>query len=466
MLFAKKKPNVLSFVSVAGLAVGVLCACSSAKKEPAARMGEYLRAARQFWNFQGSVLVSRSGEAAFEASLGMARLEDGVENTPSTRFLIGSVTKTFTAAAVMQLADKGLLDFDDPLRKYVPEYPEKTGAAITIRHLLTHTSGVPEAVTDPRALGDMTKPKTPLELIGLIEDKDLDFAPGERAAYSNTGYVLLGLVIERVSEKSYYDYIRDHVCGPLGMASTGYKEDWRDAPGFARGYVEGRNGQLAEAPRIHLSLGFSAGALYSTVRDLLKWDAGLRGDAILSRDSREMMFRAARDGFGCGWLVMETWGRKDLAHGGGAPGFNAWVERWPDEDVFIAVLSNNGGSPVGEIGRSLAAILFGEPYQFPGSRGIVSIDPDLLGGYTGAYRIDAQNVREVLREGRALFVIRNGGRKYPILPYGEDRFFFPNDKGATVRFLRDDAGQVTGHVFHQLGLDETATKIAAGVDAF
>jgi hypothetical protein len=121
---------------------------------------------------------------------------------------------------------------------------------------------------------------------------------------------------------------------------------------------------------------------------------------------------------------------------------------------------------VGEIGRSLAAILFGEKYQFPGSRGIISIDPDLLGDYTGAYRIDAENVREVLREGNALFVTRNGGRKYPILPYGEDRFFFPNDKGATVRFLRDDAGQVTGHVFHQLGLDETATKIAASFDTF
>jgi D-alanyl-D-alanine carboxypeptidase len=459
VISVEKKPTVFLLILITALAVGVLCACSAPKKGPAVLMEEYLRAARQFWNYQGSVLVSRDDEVIFETGLGMARLEGNVENTPSTRFLIGSVTKTFTAAAVMQLAENGLLGLDDPLRKYVPEYPEKTGAAITIRHLLSHTSGVPDAVPDPRILGDLTKPVTPLELIGLVRDKGLDFAPGERAAYSNTGYVLLGMVIERVSKQSYYDYLQDHIFGPLDMTSSGYREDWSDAPQFAMGYFEGRDGRLAEAPRIHPSLGFSAGALYSTVLDLLKWDKGLRSDKILSADSKEMMFRAARDNFGYGWLVMETWGRKDLAHGGGAPGFNAWIERWPEEKAFVAVLSNNGGSSVGEIGRSLAAVLFGEEYQAPQACGVLSINPDLLDEYTGAYRIGADSIREVLREGNFLFVTRSGGRKYPILPFAEDRFFFPNDKGATIRFLRDGSGKVAAHVFHQLGLDETATKV-------
>ncbi len=459
MTAANTTPKVFALPWAAMLAAGVLCACPAAEKGPAALMEEYLRAAQKFWNFQGSVLVSRGGRVVFEAGLGMARLEEGVENTPATRFLLASVTKMFTAAAVMQLAEKGLLALDDPLRKYVPEYPEKKGASITIRHLLSHTSGIPEAVPDPRVLGDLTEPKTALELIGLIKDKELDFPPGSRAVYSNAGYVLLGLAIERVSKQSYYEYLQDHIFGPLGMTSSGYQEDWFDTPGFARGYIEEKGGGLTEAPRIHLSLAFSAGALHSTVRDLLKWDEGLRSEKILSVLSKEMMFRAAKDGFGFGWLVMETWGKKDLAHGGGAPGFAAWVERWPNEEAFVAVLSNTGSSSAGEVGRSLAAILFGRDYQSPEAREVIALNPASLVEYTGAYRIDADNTREILREGMTLFVARNGGRKYPILPYAQDRFFFPNDKGATLRFLRDGAGRVTGHVFHQLGLDQSAAKI-------
>ncbi len=454
-----KISGTCGLVLVAGLTAGLPVSCSRPPTGSAFRMEEYVRAAEKFWNFQGAVLVAKGGEVVFETGVGPARLEEGLENAPTTRFLVGSVTKVFTAAAVMQLAEKGLLGLDDPLRKYVPEYPAKPGPAITIRHLLSHTSGIPEAVPDPRVLGDLTKPVAPLDLIRLVGDRALDFVPGEKAVYSNTGYVLLGLVIERASNESYADYLRDNVFGPLGMSASGYREDWYEAREFALGYNEGGGGRLIPAPRIHLSLGFSAGALYSTVRDLLEWNEGLRGDKILSRSSKEMMFRETKDGFGYGWLVMETWGRADLAHGGGAPGFNAWIECWPGDEAFVAVLSNLGASSVGEIGRSLAAILFGEEYQSPESREIRPVDPAALGDYAGAYRIDAGNAREVLREGNALFVTRNGGRRYPILPYGEDRFFFPNDKGATIRFIRDGQGVVTGHVFHQLGLDETAVKL-------
>ncbi len=459
MRFVKKTPNISLVASIAGLAAGLFWACSTAQEGPALRMMEYLRAAQEFWKFQGSALVSRGGQIVFETGLGMARLGQAIRNTPSTRFLIGSVTKTFTSAAIMQLAEGGRLDLDDPLRKYVPEYPEKTGTAITLRHLLSHTSGIPEAVPDPRVLGDLMKPVAPLEILRLVKDKDLNFAPGEKSEYSNMGYVLLGMVIERVTKQSFYKYLQDHMFGPLGMTSSGYRENWYDTPGFALGYADGGEGRLTEAPRIHLSLGFSAGGLYSTVQDLLKWDRGLSSDKILSVDSKKMMFRPTKDNFGYGWLVLRTWGRTDLAHGGGAPGFNAWVERWPEEEVFVAVLSNIGSSSVGEIGRSLAAIFFGEGYQSPEARRTLSIAPDLLDEYAGSYRIDTEDIRHVFREGETLFVRRNDGRKYPILPYAKDGFFFPNDKGATVRFRRDGSGRVIGHVFHQLGLDGTAIKI-------
>ncbi len=459
MIGLDKKLKVVFLLMAFGLCAGILSSCRAPKKSPAVVMEEYLEAARRFWNFQGSVLVANDGDVVYEAGIGMARLEEGVENTTATRFLIGSVTKTFTAAAILHLADEGRLELDNPLRKYVPEFPEKSEAPITIRHLLSHTSGVPEIIPDPRVIGDLTMSRDPLELLALIADRPLDFEPGENASYSNTGYLLLGLVIERVSNEPYYDYIQEHILNPLGMTSSGYREDWHDASGFARGYIEGPGGRLVEAPRIHLSLGFSAGALHSTVRDLLRWDRGLGMDGILSSESRDNMSRDVKGGFGYGWLVMETWGKKDLAHGGGVPGFSSWIERWPEDGVFVAVLSNNGSSSVGEIGRSLVAIFFGKDCQFPEAREISPVNPATLDDYVGAYKIDAENTREILREGNALFVRRNGGRRYPVLPYSEDRFFFPNDRGTTIRFLRDGEGKITGHVFHQLGLDETATKL-------
>lgn len=458
MSIRTKRSLALLFLA-SGLAAVTFPACRSAENSPALRMEEYVRAAHRFWKFQGSVLVAKGGEVVFEASLGEARVEDGVKNSPTTRFLIGSATKTFTAAAVLQLAEKGLLGLDDPLSKHVPEFPERPGAAITVRHLLNHTSGLPEAVPDPRTLGDLRKAVPPLDLIGLIRDKEPDFAPGERAAYSNIGYVLLGLVIERASGESYYDYMRKHILGRLGMTDSGFREDWYEAPAFAHGYIEGRDGRLVDAPRFNPLLAFSAGALFSTVKDLLKWDDGLRSDKVLSPASKDLMGEAPRGVFGHGWLVLEAWGRRELAHGGSAPGFDAMISRWPGDEAFVAVLSNVGGASVGEIARSLAAILFGEDYQFPEPREILPLDPAALDDYAGIYGIDADSRREILREGEVLSAVRDGGRRYPLLPYARDKFFFANDKGATIRFVRDEAGRVTAHVFHQGGLDQRAERI-------
>jgi D-alanyl-D-alanine carboxypeptidase len=161
---------------------------------------------------------------------------------------------------------------------------------------------------------------------------------------------------------------------------------------------------------------------------------------------------------------MNAWERKSMGHGGGAPGFSSWIERWPGERAFVAVLSNNGRTPAGEVGRSLTAILFGQEYQLPESREIIRLNPEVLDEYIGTYRIDAQNSRRVVRQGQALFVERGGGQRYPIEPCDKDRFFFAHDRGASIRFIRNDAGVVTGHIFHQLGVDETAKKLTALLD--
>jgi hypothetical protein len=176
------------------------------------------------------------------------------------------------------------------------------------------------------------------------------------------------------------------------------------------------------------------------------------------------MFTSYQDNYGYGWLIMNAWGRKSMGHGGGAPGFSSWIEHWPGEKAFVAVLSNNGRTSAGEVGRSLAAILFGLEYQLPESRMIKRLDPEALDEYVGTYRIDARNSRRVLRQGQALFVERAGGQRYPIEPSDKDRFFFAHDRGASIHFIRNDEGVVTGHIFHQLGVDETAKKLTSLLD--
>jgi CubicO group peptidase (beta-lactamase class C family) len=429
-------------------------------KDTTAALQAYLDAAHKNWNFQGSVLAAKNGDVVFKQGIGLADVTTNAPNTPATRFLIGSVTKTFTAAAILQLEEKGKLNLNDPITKYLPEYPAKTGDRITIHQLLSHTSGVPEVAAAPQQLGDISKPKKPENLIALFKDRPLDFEPGEKYQYSNSGYVILGAIIEQVSGQSYYDYVQDHIFRPLGMKDSGYSEDYNERPGFARGYGEGRDGRLMPAPYIHPSLGHAAGALYSTVEDMLKWDQALSSEKILSRGPLAKMFRPVKDDYGYGWLITETFGRKDIFHGGGTPGFSAWVERWPDEKMFVAVLANTAAAPSGEIGRSLAAILFGEKYEPPKIRVPIRLDPKLLDNYVGVYRIDAENFRVISREGDSLFVSRNKGRKFPILPFAADEFFFPNDKGAFLRFIRDKSGRVDRQVFHQLGVDEKAVRLS------
>jgi CubicO group peptidase (beta-lactamase class C family) len=436
-----------------------LGSCHGTGAHPALAMSRYLLAAERAWNFRGAVLVARGDELVFSGGYGYADAAGTVQNTAATRFSIGSVTKTFTAAAILRLRDEGLLKLDDPVADYVPEYGPPGAAGVTLRRLLSHAAGVPDIAAAPRDPVALTEPRTPLELLASFKDRPLDFEPGTRSRYSNAGYVLLGLAVERVAGMPYPDYVKDRLLAPLEMAHTSYGVDASARDEYALGLVEGPDGLFREASRFHPSLGYSAGGLYSSVEDLRTWVRGLEGGGILTQDSWADMTTAQEDGFGLGWLVMKTWDRKDVAHGGGAPGYDAWIELWPEDGIFVAVLSNSGGAPVGEIGRSLAAVLLEKKVQEPEARRAVPADPRTVGEYAGTYEIGPGNRREILIDGDRLFVRRDDGPRFPILSAGPDLFVFPNDKGATLRFVRDRSGRISGQVFHQLGLDETAAKV-------
>jgi CubicO group peptidase (beta-lactamase class C family) len=294
--------------------------------------------------FMGAVLVARGDEVLLNKGWGQANVEWNVPNTPSTRFRIASITKQFTAAAILLLEERGKLSVDDPVRKYLPDAPASWNT-ITIFHLLTHTSGVPDysALPPYRSVG----PLTPTEVVARFRDAPLDFVPGERWNYSNSGYALLGLLIERVSGRSYAEFLRENIFMPLNMDDSGYDLSRDVILRRASGYRRTPAG-IVNAPYLDMSLPYAAGGLYSTTGDLLTWTRALFGGRLLSAASLRKMTTPVPQspgGYAFGLNVQSVGGRTVMFHAGGINGFTTTLAYYPDSRVTIAVLSNVADAP-------------------------------------------------------------------------------------------------------------------------
>jgi CubicO group peptidase (beta-lactamase class C family) len=233
-------------------------------------------------NFMGAVIVVRDNEIIFNKGFGSANLEWDIPNSPTTKFRIGSVTKQFTAASILLLEERGKLKIDDPVKKYLPDAPDAWDK-ITIFNLLTHTSGIPDFTSFPEYQKKQFAPNTPKQIVDIFCNRPLDFTPGENMSYSNSGYVLLGYLLEKVSGETYQDFLQKNIFDPLGMKDSGYDSNSAIIPGRASGYSPGPGG-LVNAGYVDMSIPFSAGALYSTTEDLVRWEQGLFGGRLLSKD--------------------------------------------------------------------------------------------------------------------------------------------------------------------------------------
>jgi CubicO group peptidase (beta-lactamase class C family) len=325
----------------------------------AGKIDEVMRARVKSDRFSGTVLVARGGEVIARRGYGMADLEHDVPNAPETKFRLGSVTKQFTAMAVLILQERGKLDVQEKVKTYLADSP---GAwdDVTLHHLLTHTSGIPSYTGLPGYAAKMREPTTPDELLARFKDLPLEFAPGERFKYSNSGYAVLGKVIEAASGKGYAEFLGEAIFKPLGMNDTGYD---RAAPLLkhrASGYGRTPFG-LVNALFIDMSIPYAAGALYSTVDDLLVWDRALYTEKLVSKKSLDAMFTSNKDGYGYGWFITKASGRTVIGHGGGVNGFSTDIKRFPDEKLCVIVLSNVVGTPAGDVGRDLASAVLGPP---------------------------------------------------------------------------------------------------------
>src|SRR5580692_7346632 len=334
-------------------AITFLLASICLAQDNVSRMEQVVRSYVDAKQFMGSVLVDRDGKALLSKGYGSANLEWDISNSPSTKFRLGSITKQFTAACILLLEERGKLKVEDPVKKYMPDAPAAWDK-MTIFNLLTHTSGIPSFTGFPDYHSTEAIATTPELLVARFRDKPLEFQPGEKWNYSNSGYVLLGYLIEKISQQSYRQFVQENIFNPLGMKDSGYDSNSEIILHRASGYTPGPKG-MTNAGYIDMSVPFSAGALYSTTEDLLRWEEGLFAGKVLSPTSLQKMTTLFKQDYACGLAVTSAQGHKVIEHGGGIEGFNTQLSYYPDDKLTVVVLANlNGGAPDGIAARMAA----------------------------------------------------------------------------------------------------------------
>lgn len=331
------------------VAVSTALCNTCAEQEPALRMDQNIRPYVDAKQFMGSVLVAQDGKILLSKGYGWANVEWNIPNSPSTKFRLGSITKQFTAASILMLEERGKLTTDDAVRKYMPDAPS-TWDKVTIFNLLTHTSGIPNPTPSPSI-----PPMTPEQLVARFRDKPLDFQPGEKWAYSNAGYVLLGYLLEKVSGQSYQDFVQENIFKPLAMNDSGYDSNSAIIPRRASGYTPSPDG-LTNAGFANMTKPFSAGSLYSTTEDLLRWELGLFGGRVLSAESLKKMTTAFKNDYAFGLMVRTVSGHSVIEHTGDITGFRAKMSYYPDDRLIVIVLGNQHALAPGEIATKLARL--------------------------------------------------------------------------------------------------------------
>jgi D-alanyl-D-alanine carboxypeptidase len=294
--------------------------------------------------FMGAVAVAVNGKIVFSDACGWADAEWDVKNTVDTRFRTGSIAKQFTASAVLLLHEHRKFELTDPIGKFLPDLPQ-SWRDVTIHQLLTHTSGIPTYTVSPVLERLSRLGATPQEMIDSVRDKPLDFAHGAQFKYNNTGYILLGMLIEKVSGRSYERFVQENIFERVGMKDSGFDDQHQIIPRRARGYTL-INGSLQNADFLDTTSAWSAGGFYTTVNDLVVWNEALAHQRLLNADSTQRMLsvypETALQGMHYGYAVVlaERFGHKLQYHGGGITGFQSVLQRYPDVGLVIAILSN------------------------------------------------------------------------------------------------------------------------------
>ena len=404
--------------------------------------------------FSGTILVARDGKPVFRQAYGLANREWDAPNTLDTHFRIGSLTKQFTSAAILQLAERGKLSLDDRIRKFVPSAPAAWDR-VTLRDLLGHTSGIINYTALPDYYAKLSRIETsPLDIVHMVANEPLLFEPGARVEYSNTGYVLLGMAIEAASGQPYARYLAANILDPLGLKQTSYDDVTLVLPHRATGYRFGQQ-HWRNAPPMSSSIAYAAGGLYSTVDDLLAWDQALFSGRVISQRSLADMTDDHGRGYALGWYVGKAHDRRLISHGGAVSGFLSILDHFPDDHLTVIVLANNENAPVQKIARELSALAFGtlDPLDS------IVLEDLILDRYAGTYQLGPRYFLSVTREFGRLVARGTGEPAYAFLPES-DRTFLSPVIDARITFDTEPDGRPNGLVLHQLGRDRLGRRVS------
>ena len=365
----KGRGNALALALLALLALQT----SAFAQDKAARIDQLISLYHKYGQFNGTALVADNGKVIYKKGVGQANMEWNIPNAPDTKFRLGSITKQFTATLILQLVEQGKIKLDGKLIDYLPEYRKDTGAKVTIHNLLSHTSGIPSYTSLPGFFANVSRnPFTVDDFIKTYTSGELEFEPGSKFVYNNSGYFLLGAIIEKVTGKPYEQVLKENIFDPVGMKNSGY-DHWKAIIGKrATGYTNTPRG-YETAPYLDMSIPYAAGSLYSTIEDLYLWDQALYGEKILSAKSKELMFTPNLNNYGYGFnirkatlapptkLVVQV-----IQHGGGINGFNTQIVRMTNEKRLIVLLDNaEHGQYLNKIVEGLMSILYDQPYDMP-----------------------------------------------------------------------------------------------------
>ncbi|MEM5551502.1 serine hydrolase [Pseudoalteromonas neustonica] len=334
------------------------------------KMDSFIQKYHDLKQFNGNILVAKQGKVIFEKSYGYANFEWDIKHTPNTKFRIGSITKQFTAMLTLQLVQDGKVELDKPIATYLPDYRPDTAQQITVRQLLNHTSGLTNYTQANNFRQNYSRnPYSVDEFIKLLCSDDLLFEPGSKFRYSNSGYFLLGAIIEKASGKTYQQLLQTNILTPLGMSDSGYDSSSNIIKYRASGYNNNLDGYTNTA-YLDMSIPYAAGSMYSTARDLVKWDQALYTNKLLNNELKSQMYTTSTQrNYALGWEVNQLKTQKygkpltQIQHGGGINGFNAFISRIAEEQLLVVILNNTGGAPLTPMTEGLLNIYYDKPYK-------------------------------------------------------------------------------------------------------
>lgn len=429
----------------------VLYAAVAAPAQDTARMEQVIQSHVSAGTFMGTVLVARDGAAIVDKAYGMANVEWDVPNTTATKFRLGSITKQFTAAAILLLEERGKLKADDRVKSYLPDSP-MAWDRITIFNLLTHTAGIPNFTSSPDYNTIKLSARSADAAVTSFRDRPLDFGPREQMSYSNSGYLVLGAIIEKVSGQSYEKFVTDNLFTPAGMTDSGYDSNAAIIKRRASGYVPSPAG-FTNAGYLHMSIPHAAGALYSTTHDLLKWEQALFAGKIVSKASLDRMTTPFKNDYAFGLTSTLVNGRRVIAHGGGIDGFNTHLAYYPESRTVVIVLSNVNGTVPGTLAGQLGALMHGESVTLTTERKAITVPAATLAKYVGGYELAPTAVMTITLEGDGLMAQLNSQARVAIFPQSETLFFL-KVRDAQIEFAADGSSML----LHQNGRSTKAPR--------